>query len=365
MNTELHTFVRDALARGTSTTKIRETLLAAGWRGEEADAALAAWGETDIGLPVPRRRPQLSAREAFLYLVLFATLYIFAFDVGAILFSIIDRRLPDAAANPYARDFAMDVIRWSTSGVLIALPVFLYLSRLIGRTLAREPEKRGSAIRRWLTYLTLFVAAIVLISNFVVLVSGFLSGELTTRVLLKSLVVFAIAATVFGHYLGGLRREEAEGPAAPLRTGWLGRFGAIASVIVVIAGLFTIGSPQRARSRELDQRRARALQTISRAVELHRSQYGRLPASLDEMAPDGLSPRADRRDPVTQAPYGYTVLDSLTYELCATFAIADSLDPGSQQPSDFWRHPAGAHCFRFHLPPRNPSETTVKVPPVH
>lgn len=84
---ELQRFVREALARGLARGAIREQLLKAGWQAGEIDAALAAYAESDFPVPVPRRRPYLSAREAFLHLVPFATLYTSAFNCGAVLFS--------------------------------------------------------------------------------------------------------------------------------------------------------------------------------------------------------------------------------------------------------------------------------------
>ena len=74
-----------------------------------------------------------------------------------------------------------------------------------------DPGKRASKIRRWLTYLTLFVSASFLIGDVVTLVYNVLGGELTVRFLLKVAVVGAIAGTAFGYYLTDLRREEREG----------------------------------------------------------------------------------------------------------------------------------------------------------
>jgi hypothetical protein len=59
-----------------------------------------------------------------------------------------------------------------------------------------------------LTYITLFVAAGVLIGDLISLVFNFLGGELTVRFVLKVLTVGVIAGTIFGHYLWDLRKEE-------------------------------------------------------------------------------------------------------------------------------------------------------------
>src|SRR5262252_5691832 len=92
---ELTLFVKDALGRGVARAQLEEALRRAGWRNEQIRAALAAYADIDFPIPVPRPKPLLSAREAFLYLVLFSTLYVTAWNVGSLLFEMIDRAFPD------------------------------------------------------------------------------------------------------------------------------------------------------------------------------------------------------------------------------------------------------------------------------
>ncbi len=361
MNADLQRFVREALERGLARPAIRERLLAAGWRAEEVEAALAAWVEVDFPVPVPRRRPQLSARETFLYLVLFATLYLTAFDVGAVLFSCLDRWLPDAVARDYGRDAVAEGIRGGIAGLLIAFPIFLGISTFVGRLLARDPEKRGSAARRWLTYLTLFVAALVIIGDLSFLVQRLLSGELPLRVLTKVLVVLAIAGTIFGHYLADLRGEEREGAAPPRRATRLAGVAIVAVAATIVAGLWVAGSPFHARQRALDAERVDDLTRIWAELKEERGGGAPLPASLPELAArPGIADPRIFADPVTKEPYGYRVVDSVTVELCATFATADSVRTGGDAPV-FWRHPRGRHCFRLSvLPPRPPGSAVAR-----
>lgn len=207
---ELELFVREALARGQSRASIEAALAAAGWQPEQTRSALAAYADVSFPVPVPRPRPYLSAREAFLYLLLFATLYVAAWNLGSLLFDLITQAFPDPADQDWRVNRLADSIRWSTASVIIAFPVYLFLARFLSRELARNPAKRQSVVRRWLTYLTLFVAAAVLIADMIALVNNLLGGELTTRFLLKVAVAALIGGSIFGFYLWDLRREEQE-----------------------------------------------------------------------------------------------------------------------------------------------------------
>lgn len=348
MNLDLEKYVRAALAARIPRERIRAELGRGGWPADEIDAALAAWLDSDTGVPVPRRRVAVSAREAFVYLVLFATLYVVAYNAGAILFAAIERWLPDAI-NGRAWEPWRGVLRWGAASLLIAFPVFLFASRLIARSLAREPEKRNSGVRRWLTYLTLFVAALVLIGDLVVVVSSLLSGELATRFLLKAGVVFAIAGVVFGHYLGGLRRDEDE-PARGAGVAWFGRAGAVGVVLTLAVALFVGGSPQHARTRGLDQQRLRDLDALAQHLRAYRLQQGDLPATLDQaMQVPYAPPRQSIRDPESALPYTYEVIDSVTVRLGAMFSSRDSVGPYGEAVLPFWAHPRGAHAYRFSM----------------
>lgn len=210
MANALQVFVKEALDKHISRKQIREKLSQAGWQTDEIDNALAAYLDVDFEIPVPKRKPYLSAREAFLYLMMFLTLYISAVSVGTILFQLINRGFPDLAQNLYEGATIVSAIRSATAALIIAFPIFILISWLLNRTFVRDPEKRGSKVRKWLTYITLFLAAGVIIGDLITLVSNLLSGELTVRFVLKVLVVLVIAGLVFGYYLWDLRKEESE-----------------------------------------------------------------------------------------------------------------------------------------------------------
>lgn len=200
-------FVESALERGVPRERIASSLTAAGWRPSEMEQALDAFADSDLPVPVPRPRPYLSAKEAFLYLVLFTSLYLWCWHLGSLAFELIENAFPDPSII-HRWSSGKDAIRWSAAWLVVAFPVFLALSWMLERAHRAAPAKRGSKVRKWLTYLTLYVAATVILADCATLVYNALGGELTTRFLLKVATVGILSGGVFGYYLTDLRSEE-------------------------------------------------------------------------------------------------------------------------------------------------------------
>lgn len=207
VNEDVLLFVREALAQGMTRTRIEAVLLEAGWGQEQVSDALQTFAEIDFPVPVPRPQPSLSAREAFLYLLLFTTLYISAYHLGSILFIFVERAFPDPAFEG-AVQASMDSLRFSVASLVVAFPVYLWVARLIHQAVRKRPVMRASQVRKWLTYLTLFLAAAVIVGDLTTLVYHLLGGELTVRFVLKVVIVGGIAGGIFGYYLRDLKRDE-------------------------------------------------------------------------------------------------------------------------------------------------------------
>ena len=205
---QLETFVKEALHAGSTKGDIAKVLESAGWTSAQITSALDSYSDASFPVPVPKPRPSLSAREAFLYLVMFSTLYYGAWNLGSLLFTFINRAFPDPTDTTYSSYF--DEQRWSTAAIIITFPVFLFIASYISKEIERDPLKRFSPARRWLTYMTLFVSSATLLGDTTTLIYNLLGGDLTIRFVLKVLVVAAIAGSGFAYYLLDLRKEERE-----------------------------------------------------------------------------------------------------------------------------------------------------------
>lgn len=206
-DTRLHDFIDGALRAGKGREEIAEALTAAGWPREQIDDGLRFFADVPFAVPVPRPRATLSARDAFFYLLMFGALYVSAYQLGNLLFSFINIALP-SGLDEFLIPRAERSIRWATASLIVAFPLFLWLSIRVHREIGADPTRARSAVRRWLTWLTLLIAAAFIVGDLITLVYNLLSGELTLRFILKVLVVAAIAGTIFGYYLSSARRDS-------------------------------------------------------------------------------------------------------------------------------------------------------------
>lgn len=206
-DTRLTTFVEAALNARAAKEDVRKALEQAGWARDQIEDGLAHFADVAFVVPVPRPRAQVSARDAFWYLLMFGTLYVSAFHLGDLLFDFINSAFPDAL-DAQNRAGLAQTMRWSLAALIVAFPIFVLAARRISRDIARDPTRRNSAIRKWLTNITMLVAAAVLLGDGMALVYDLLGGELTVRFVSKVIVVALIAGAAFGYYSWSLKADD-------------------------------------------------------------------------------------------------------------------------------------------------------------
>ncbi|MFA6315471.1 MAG: DUF5671 domain-containing protein [Candidatus Paceibacterota bacterium] len=300
-----------------------------------------------------------SPKDFFLYVAATVAMYIAVVSLINLLFSIINYSFPDVLAYSYSsRSMA-----WPMSMVVVLVPVFYILEWMIGKDVRMIPEKAGLWIRRWRTYLTLFLTGATIIGDVIALINIYLSGEITTRFIWKVLAVLVIAGTVFVYYL--LDKQE----IATMKQGtrkalaWAGIVIVLASII---GGFIIVGTPGTQRLIRLDQQRINDLQNIQWQIVSYWQNKGSLPTTLSDLT-DTLSYSKIPMDPLSSDPYEYAKSADKSFSICATFGRAnedtkgrgptdyngmgmsvpystyDSMMPGGE--IDVWNHPAGKHCY--------------------
>lgn len=354
MPTPLQTFIAHARSKNMDHQTIRMLLLSAGWKEKDIAEALA---EGTLDLPVPVPVDTGSAKDAFFHLLTFTTLYSTVISLIILAFEYIGRWYPDPALNSYVYDSTADVstIRWAIAVVIVSFPVFILLSRQLHREFSRQSEKLASGVRKWLTYLTLFVTACTLIGDVITLLFFLLNGELTMRFLLKVVAVLVLSGLPFLYYSSVLRMD----PEKYSRSGLHRMFqwiSIILTLLFVAYGVYVAGSPMQGRAERFDEQRISDLRAIQNEIytQVYGNQMGYppppqpvtvlpkpLPLDLESVAAAATYQKLRITDPETGVPYEYKPHGS-SFELCATFATIR--DQGSDI---FWNHPAGEHCFAF------------------
>ena len=354
MNPVISDFVRDALSRGISREEIRQALREGGWESKEINAALDAFVESSLSLPVPRKRVSSSPKEAFLFLMQFAALYTAAFALGSVLFDLVNLVFP--APGEVAMNSVVS-LRYGIASVVVAFPLFLFMCGVIARENLRNPGQRISPVRRWLTYMTLFASAVSIVADLITLLVRFLEGDVTLRFGLKALIVAILAGSAFLYYLRDLRRDEGEAAASrPSRGVRLGLAALVVAVAATVAaGFWYAGSPMKARLQDQDRRRVGDLAAICRRVEQYYADKGSLPQSLADCDVNPETYIAHKADRVTGDPYFYKAADAAHFQLGAVFSLPSRpgtapVQPGkawalSPEDEGFWAHDAGFQLF--------------------
>lgn len=283
-----------------------------------------------------------TAKDVFAYLFTIITLYIGVFSLLALLFQYIEFQFPDSLDGTYSN--TLSVLRTSLSSLIVVWPVFLIMSRILGKDLRAHKEKADMWVRKWLLYLTLFIAGMTVVIDLIVLLNSFLGGELTVRFVLKVLAVLVVAVFVLWYYQWDLHHGTKKSHIPLIAT-------MLSSVFIlgwIIAGFFLVGSPGTQRALRMDEARITHLSEIQANISSYWQQVGELPNTLTDV--EARFGYAFPEDPFTHTSYEYKATGDLTYELCATFEqpSRNTYITGRTyyiDRSEDWSHDAGSRCF--------------------
>lgn len=209
MRASLEEFIEAARAQGASDEFLVAMLERRGWPQKEIYRTFGDLYERLTGIPAPIRRggPGEAARDAFLYLLSFGTLSTWACALGSLFFTLIERWFPDPVVNRLYGNLNTE-LSGEMASLIIAFPIYLFTTRFIIRDVSAHPEKQESAVRKWLTYIALLIAAGVVIGDLITFLAYFLRGELTPRFVFKVITVLLIAGGVFWYYLLSLQNPR-------------------------------------------------------------------------------------------------------------------------------------------------------------
>ena len=294
-----------------------------------------------------------TAKDFFLSLGIMIGLYVSAVSFLILAFQIINKVFP--LTGEYLGNIDSS-IRSALAALIIFFPTFIYITYLGNKDLKANPEKKDMWVRRWMIFLTLFVAGLTIAIDLTTLIYRFLGAEdLTTRFFLKVFFVFAVAITVFRSTLYDLKRETFENDRKMKIRG-----GVVTLVVLamIVYGIALIGSPSSQRAKMMDEQRVNDLTNIQwQIVNIQWTNKGEIPVNLDALR-DSISGYTLPTDPETKQSYEYTKLSKNSFELCATFKTEVSTSTTNSvtgkpisgpyiygSVNENWQHGAERTCF--------------------
>ncbi|MBU6214625.1 hypothetical protein KGM48_02160 [Patescibacteria group bacterium] len=301
-------------------------------------------------------KPKTTAKDFFFWAGAIVALYWTVIAYVALIFDYINYTFQNPLSylpiDPYQSG-----ISYEMASVIVLLPIYVLLRRLIRRDAARDPSRNEIWVRRWALIFTLFLAGIAMAGDLIVLLTTFLNGEeLTVNFLLKIFVIFLVAAGIFMHFISDLRGYWNRFPKR--RQSVVIGVGALA-LATVLAGFVIVGTPGQARLARFDAQKVADLQNIQYRVINYWQAKQVLPTTIGDLA-NSLSYGALPTDPQTKAAYTYRVTGATSFQLCAAFNEASRtsegalLSPPAAEPEvsgaygikeNNWMHQAGFFCF--------------------
>lgn len=306
-----------------------------------------------------------TARDTFLHLLSIVTLYMSATAFITLMFQYVNRFFPDALLpDYYYYDLSNGPLRFAIATLVVVFPVYIWSAWYLQKGYTKNPELRTIGVRKWLVYLTLFVATFMIIGSLISIINSFLSGELTVRFFLKALSVLLVAALIFAYYLYDIRDALTKVRRNIFRYGTIGLVA-----VCVVSAFILVGSPTKQRALRFDGMRSEHLQSLKYSVDAYYEQLGKLPSRLSELNTPPYYFGSATNDPETGVEYEYRVTGKREYELCATFTMSSTEARNNSkismpvEPNMFaYEHEAGKQCFSVIAPEKKVEGVEVPTP---
>lgn len=196
----LREYIESAKKQGANEAQIRDALTKNGWAVQDIDSALRPAQDALVVPPPPA--PHFGMWVAFLYIILFISLYVSATSFGGILHLVVDEKIPDKLATLgygyYANQYLMQAY---LACLIVGFPIFAGLFLFLKRQVIKQPAIKSLRARKQLVYLTLVGTFLIMLGHLIATIYGFLGGTVTARSLGHLGVTFFVAGSIFVYFL--------------------------------------------------------------------------------------------------------------------------------------------------------------------
>ena len=312
-------------------------------------------------------------KNIFYYLLAFITLCYDVWHFLSIIFTTIEKKIPDALDNNYSYSYLYndDSFRFSIASLLVLLPIYIGISWYINRRIENGQMESESKIRHVMIYSTLLLSVLAISGSLVSVIYNYLGGEITDRFVYKALSVSLVSIAIAAYYYYTLNRDYKVMTKKPLIIG--------ATVLIVVFAICiycvsVVGSPTEVRNRKLDDKSLSNLSNIESSLyQVYNNSIKYYNDDKSYILPVDIETEDTFKsyitDPNTNKPYPYRVISQdktkAVFELCPTFASeltkADKGTYGSNYP-----HTIGDvyiydnNIYMSHAKGRTCYQTTIK-----
>lgn len=287
---------------------------------------------------------QLGPKEVIVQTFSIIALYVSVGAFFGVVFGFIDALFPGVASTVGIFDVPNESVRFAVATLIIAFPLFVWLSRLA----EKEAVALGAGVefltRKWLLYITIALAGAAIAGTAVSVLFSYLNGDITARFITKALTIVAVAAAGLTYYRALLKSGAADAMKKMVPLVYAVNIVVVAAVAV---GLMLSGSPADVRAYRMDQTRVNHLYEIQNGLNAYWSIHADLPENL-QGAVDPNVGFTNPKDPESGTEYEYKRTSKTSYELCATFALPTRPVGNEDRPNSaevFYEHEAGRVCF--------------------
>ncbi len=305
-------------------------------------------------------KPKITPKDFFVWMGAVITFYWSVIAFILLIFNYINYTFPNTLIR-YPVDPYQSGISYEMASIIILLPLYIVIMRVIHNDILRDATRKEIWVRRWALLLTLFLTGVVMVIDLITLLTIYLNGEdMTISFLLKVAVIFLVAIGIFIHFIADLRGYW---DSFPKRKQVVMVSVILLAIATIVSGFFIVGTPKHSRLLRYDAQKVSDLQAIQSQVVYYWQAKQKLPEIITDINKTSFYNRGVQSDPQTGNKYTYKITGASSFKLCATFNLQGNTNIGYSKITvpptinnkkiigDNWYHSKGKVCFSRTIDP--------------
>lgn len=190
---------------------IKDQLIKSGWPETEINEAILPSAPIPATHLIPPPVPRLSMWIGFEYVLLYITMWIWSGALGGIWNYAIDKHISENAANIqnyFFGEIGTVLLQGYLAAILVTYPFFVGLFISLDKQVKVNPAIKNIKARKFLTYSTIVVNFLFMISMLISTIFNFLGASMSTRTIPHLLVNLIISGSICTYLLQTVREDR-------------------------------------------------------------------------------------------------------------------------------------------------------------